>query len=313
MSFKITTLIENMPDTDEKLAYEHGFSVFIEFDGKKILFDTGQTGAFVKNAEVLGVNLSETDAVILSHGHYDHTGGVPELLKTLEKRTPLYIGKEFFAPKYKKLEDGSYKYNGNPFPKELLLGEPSLLEVNFVEEKVTWLTERMVLLKNFSRVSAFEEVNPKFFLKREEREMSTNVENGVEWNKQSTTVDQNTDKEVKASVAYEQDFFVDEIALGLVTDAGMVLIAGCSHVGIVNMLEHIKRELSVPVAAVLGGTHLVEAGEERLQKTVQAFREHGVKTIAVSHCTGENGMELLKKEFAGGFVVNNTGNILEEK
>lgn len=313
MSFKITTLIENMPDTDGKLAYEHGFSVFIEFDGKKILFDTGQTGAFVKNAEVLGVNLSETDAVILSHGHYDHTGGVPELLKTLEKRTPLYIGKEFFAPKYKKLEDGSYKYNGNPFPKELLLGEPSLLEVNFVEEKVTWLTERMVLLKNFSRVSAFEEVNPKFFLKREEREMSTNVENGVEWNKQSTTVDQNTDKEVKASVAYEQDFFVDEIALGLVTDAGMVLIAGCSHVGIVNMLEHIKRELSVPVAAVLGGTHLVEAGEERLQKTVQAFREHGVKTIAVSHCTGENGMELLKKEFAGGFVVNNTGNILEEK
>ena len=117
MSFKITTLIENMPDTEGKLAYEHGFSVFIEFDGRKILFDTGQTGAFVENAEALGVNLSETDAVILSHGHYDHTGGVPKLLKTLEKRTPLYIGKEFFASKYKKLEDVSYKYNGNPFSK----------------------------------------------------------------------------------------------------------------------------------------------------------------------------------------------------
>ncbi len=313
MNLRITTLIENMPDAEGKLAHEHGFSVFIEFDGKKLLFDTGQTGAFVKNAEALGVNLSETDAVILSHGHYDHTGGVPELLKSLGKRTPLYIGKEFFAPKYKRLEDGSYKYNGNPFPKELLLGEESLLEVNFVEENVTWLTEHIVLLKNFRRVSGFEEVNPKFFLKREEKISSTDVENVMKKLEESTTVDKNADKRTNDSEEYVQDFFVEEIALGLVTDAGLVLVAGCSHVGIVNMLEHVKRVLSVPVTAVLGGTHLIEAGEERLQKTVQAFREHGVKTIAVSHCTGENGMELLKKEFAGGFVVNNTGNILEEK
>ncbi len=278
MSLKITTLIENMPDTEEKLAFEHGFSVLVEVDGKKILFDTGQSGSFTENAEVLGIDLSEVDAVVLSHGHYDHTGGVPALLKKLQKNTPIYIGKEFFMPKYKLLEDGSYKYNGNPFEPELLTGEDSLARVYPVEADVTWISKKLVLFKNFRRVTGYEKVNPKFFVKTEQ--------------------------------GYEQDLFVDEISLGILTEAGLVLLVGCSHVGIVNILEHVKQGLDIPVAAVLGGTHLVEAGEERLQKTVHALKEYGVKTIAVSHCTGEEGMELLEQEFHDEFVVNNTGNVL---
>lgn len=97
MSLKITTLIENMADAEEKLEFEHGFSLWIETENKKILFDTGQTGAFVENAEKLGIDLSETDAVVLSHGHYDHTGGVPALCKRLQRKTPFYTGKEFFV------------------------------------------------------------------------------------------------------------------------------------------------------------------------------------------------------------------------
>lgn len=275
---KITTLIENMPDEGGKLAFEHGFSVFVEFDGKKILFDTGQSGAFVNNAKKLGIRLSEADFVVLSHGHYDHTGGVPALLKELRKKIPCYIGKEFFEPKYKLLEDDTYKYNGNPFPQELLEMEESPVELVRVEEDVTWLTEHIVLFKNFARVSGFEEVNPKFFLKEEG--------------------------------GYVQDYFVDEVALGLLTEQGLVLVAGCSHVGIVNILEHVKRVWKVPVVAVLGGTHLVEAGEERLRKTVEAFKAHGVTIVAVSHCTGEVGMELLRREFPDGFVLNNTGNVM---
>jgi len=280
MKIKITTLIENMPDNEKRLAFEHGFSVYIECEGKKILFDTGQTGDFVKNAEVLGIALEETDAVVLSHGHYDHTGGVFALLELLGKsrKIPCYVGKEFFLEKYKLLEDGSFKYNGNPFQKALLEQEKSPVELNFVEQDVTWLTKNIVLLKNFQRVTEYEQVNPKFFVKQGER--------------------------------YIQDYFPDEIALGLITEQGVVLIAGCSHVGIVNMLEHVKRILQLPVMAVLGGTHLVEAGEERLEKTVEALREYGVQQIAVSHCTGEAGMELLKREFPKEFTVNNTGNVM---
>lgn len=273
MSLKITTLIENLPDAGGKLQFEHGFSAYIEADGKRILFDTGQTGAFVKNAGALDIDLSATDAVILSHGHYDHTGGVPELLSLINKETPVYAGKEFFLPKYKRLEDGTWKYNGNPFERELLP------ELHYIEEDVTVLSENLYLFKNFARRNNFETVNPKFF--------------------------------VKTEVGFEQDLFPDEIALGLKTKQGLVLIVGCSHVGIVNILEHVKKHLNLPVAAVLGGTHLVEAGEERLQETVKEFKTHGIKTIAVSHCTGEAGMKLLQKEFPAGFVLNCTGTRLE--
>ncbi len=278
MSLKITTLIENTADSEEKLTFEHGFSVWVEAGDKRILFDTGQSGSFVENAEALGIDLSEVDVVVLSHGHYDHTGGVPALFKKLRKRTPFYIGKEFFEPKFKLLEDGSYKYNGNPFEPVLLTGEDSLARVYPVEADVTWLSKNLVLFKNFERVTAYEKVNPKFFVKTEQ--------------------------------GYEQDLFVDEISLGILTEQGLVLLVGCSHVGIVNILEHVKRALHVPVAAVLGGTHLVEAGQERLQETVRALKIYDVKTIAVSHCTGEVGMELLQQEFQEGFVLNNTGNML---
>lgn len=278
MSLKITTLIENMPDTEGRLAYEHGFSVLVEFEGKKLLFDTGQTGAFVENAKRLGIDLASLDCVVLSHGHYDHTGGVPALLTKLKKKTPFYIGKEFFSPKYKRLEDGSYHYNGNPFQKEQLTEQDATAELHFVDEDVTRISGQLVLFKNFTRITEYESVNPKFF--------------------------------VKTEAGYEQDLFSDEIALGILTEGGLVLVVGCSHVGIVNILEHVKRTLHLPVAAVLGGTHLVEADEGRLRKTAEALKAHGVKQIAVSHCTGEAGMELLKKEFRSEFILNNTGNIM---
>ena len=279
MKLKITTLIENMPDESGNLAYEHGFSVFVEFEGKRILFDTGQSGAFVKNAEALDINLSTADYVVLSHGHYDHTGGVSTLLEVLEKQTSFYMGEEFFEAKYKLLEDGSYKYNGNPFEREILEQREELVKLHYVKNGVTWLTENVVLLKGFDRVTEYEGVNPKFFIKTES--------------------------------GYEQDLFVDEIALGFLTEEGLVLLVGCSHVGIVNILEYVKQKLQIPVVAVLGGTHLVEADEERLVKTAEALKKHGVKKIAVSHCTGEVGMELLRKEFAEEFVLNNTGNVME--
>ncbi|MBQ7864310.1 MAG: MBL fold metallo-hydrolase [Lachnospiraceae bacterium] len=273
MNLKITTLIENLPDKDGKLKFEHGFSAYIEDDGMRVLFDTGQTGVFTENAKHLGIELSETDAVVLSHGHYDHTGGVPALLSIIKEETAIYAGKEFFLPKYKYLEDGTWKYNGNPFEKQ------QLPELHYISDDVTKLSENLYLLKNFARINSFETINPKYF--------------------------------VKTVTGFEQDLFPDEIALGIKTEQGLVLLVGCSHVGIVNILEHVKKHLKLPVAAVIGGTHLVEAGEERLSKTVEAFKAHGVNTIAVSHCTGEAGMELLQKEFPAGFVLNTTGNVME--
>lgn len=271
---RITTLIENMPDEEGKLLAEHGLSLHIEFDGKRILFDTGQTGDFVKNAEVLGIDLKDLDDIIISHGHYDHSGGVMTLLSEIENPIPFYVGEGFFAPKYKHLSDGTYRYNGNPFTEQELSVEKA--DLRRVTEDVTELTDKILLFKNFPAVSGFEHRNEKFVLPDGD--------------------------------AYIVDSFGEEIALGLRTSKGLVLIVGCSHVGICNILQVVSSRVEEPIYAVLGGTHLMEADEERLGKTMEVFRKFGVHCVAVSHCTGEQGIALAKETFGERFVLNNTGN-----
>lgn len=277
MELKITTLIENMPDKDGRLIAEHGLSLYIEFRGKRILFDTGQSGDFLKNARVLEKSIQNLDMIIISHGHYDHSGGVPALLDELKNVTKMYVGEGFFEKKNKLLSDGSYHYNGNPFIQADLPKEKVALES--VTEDVTFLEKDILLFKNFPRVSEFEQLNPRFFLQKGEE--------------------------------YVSDTFSEEVALGLHTEKGLVLIVGCSHVGISNILRSVSKRVQEPVYAVLGGTHLVEADEERLQKTMKAFRECGVAKVAVSHCTGEKGILQAQAEFGEGFVLNNTGNVFE--
>ena len=238
------------------------------------MFDTGQTGDFVKNAEVLGIDLKALDDIIIRHGHYDHSGGVMTLLSEIEKPLPFYVGEGFFAPKYKHLSDGTYRYNGNPFTRQELSAEK--VDLCMVTEDVTMLSKKILLFRNFPAVSGFERKNEKFVLADGD--------------------------------AYMVDAFKEEIALGLRTSKGLVLIVGCSHVGICNILQAVTARVDEPIYAVLGGTHLMEADEERLEKTMEIFRKFGVQCVAVSHCTGEQGIALAKETFGEQFVLNNTGN-----
>lgn len=271
---RITTLIENMPDDEGKLLAEHGLSLHIEFDGKRILFDTGQTGDFVKNAKDLGIDLKALDNIIISHGHYDHSGGVMTLLSETKRSLPFYVGEGFFAPKYKHLSDGTYRYNGNPFTQQEM--PERKVDLRMVTEDVTLLSDKIILFKNFPAVSGFEHKNEKFVLPEGD--------------------------------AYRVDAFEEEIALGLRTSKGLVLIVGCSHVGICNILQAVTERVDEPIYAVLGGTHLMEADEERLGKTMEVFRKFGVHCVAVSHCTGEQGIALAREVFGERFILNNTGN-----
>lgn len=277
MELKITTLIENMPGNNEKLLYEHGLSLFIEFDGKKMLFDTGKTGDYIENAKLLNIPLEKTDTLIISHGHYDHGGGVQKSLDMLKKGIIMYVGQEFFELKYKDMEDGSYKFNGIDFSENDLIR--SKIKLRKVTDDIEFISGNIVLFKNFSRSNVFEKQNPKFM--------------------------------VKKNNTMQIDDFTDEIILGLITKKGLVVVAGCSHIGIVNILTSISKRINIPIYAVLGGTHLVEADAVRISKTIEAFRNMNIKYVAVSHCTGETGIKIIKQELREGFILNNTGNIFE--
>ena len=102
---KITTLIENNPGDNEDLHFEHGLSLLLEADGKRILFDTGQSGDFITNAGILNQNLMNLDFLIISHGHYDHSGGFRKLMEGVEKYPEVIVGEEFFKPKFKRVSE----------------------------------------------------------------------------------------------------------------------------------------------------------------------------------------------------------------
>ncbi|WP_070109213.1 MBL fold metallo-hydrolase [Clostridium acetireducens] len=277
MNLKITTLIENNPSINSKLHNEHGLSLYIEIDKTKILFDTGQSGDFIENAQLLKVDLSKLNYVLLSHGHYDHSGGFRKFVDKFKKPYKLILGKGFFNSKYKTTKEGNYKYIGNAFDEEFV--NQNNIPIKYIEEDVAYITKDIMIFSNFEKYNDFESISKIFKIKQNDN--------------------------------YIPDNFHDEIVLGVKSDKGLIIILGCSHIGIVNILETIMERTNMPIYAVVGGTHLVGCDELRLNNTIKFLKEKHIKVLGLSHCTGENAMEEIKEQFGKKFVYNNTGNIIK--
>lgn len=276
MSVKITTLIENNPDQKQEFLAEHGLALYIEVDGLRILFDTGQSGNFLENAIRMNIDLNKLDYIIISHGHYDHANGLIELLAKITTKPTLIVGSEFFRKKYKLLDDGKYRYNGINFDESFISTKVPVIKVH---GECYRLSENVTIYHHFDRTNDFEVLNSKFYYQDGDQKVS--------------------------------DDFADEIALAVNSPEGLVAIVGCSHGGVVNILKTVAAKNRVPLYGVIGGTHLVEADARRINRTIAVFKEMNLKMVAVSHCTGEQGLKAVQDQMPEQFVFNNTANVIE--
>jgi len=270
---KLITLIENHPGEDKSLKAEHGFSVYIEGKETFLLFDTGQSGDFVDNAQKLNVDLEKVATLVISHGHYDHANGVPRFLKTIQHRPDFIVGEGFFKQKYRTRADQSFKANGIGFEEADIIKVGS--KIKTITEDTTIVNDEVVIYKNFPQTTDFETLSGQFYLKADEE--------------------------------FYLDEFSDEICLGLKTSEGLVLLVGCSHVGIINIVQAVSKRTTLPIIGIIGGTHLIAADEKRCDQTIQALKALPLKFLAVSHCTGDQHIEQLKEAFGERFIFNKTG------
>ena len=273
MSICITTLIENSQGEHLALKTEHGISFYIEKDGRSLLFDTGQSADFLSNAKRLGLDLDNVEYVVLSHGHYDHSGG---FLPLSEKYSgfELVMGRGFFDRKFGH-RNGSYEYLGNNF--DLNYIKSRRIPYRFVDKNLTELFEGVYVITGFPRIYEDEVVNPRFMIRR----------NG----------------------GFQPDPFDDEVLVAVDTPEGIIVLLGCSHPGMKNMLSAAAEAVDRPLFAVLGGTHMVEASQDSLEKSIDYLSKKSIHAIGVSHCTGPLGMERLSQSNPAYFH-NRTGTSL---
>jgi 7,8-dihydropterin-6-yl-methyl-4-(beta-D-ribofuranosyl)aminobenzene 5'-phosphate synthase len=266
----ITILVDNQAGPG--LTTEHGFSLWIEADDRHILFDTGQGPALPANARSLGVDLRKTDALVLSHGHYDHTGGIPHVLHVAPK-AHVYCHPGVVQPRYS-LRNGS--------PKPAHMPPESMAAIDKLSEKnLHWISEAVMLSENIGltgpipRQTTFEDTGGAFFLDPEAR---------------------------------HADPIADDLALWIKTDEGLVVCVGCCHAGIINTLTHIRHLSGVArIRAVIGGLHLLNADARRLNHTLAAMKTIPIETVIPCHCTGDRALDELEAAMGAKILRSGSG------
>ncbi len=272
MHCKCTVLCENSVLGALGFIGEHGWAVHVEAGEKNILFDTGQGLGLLHNSNLLDIDLKKLDAIVISHGHYDHTLGLPSVLQ-LVKKTDIYLHPDGFLNRYW-LKDDDCREIGIPFKKEYL----ESLGASF--RPVTELTEifdNVFLTGEVPRCSDFEPPDP--FMK-------TLTKEG----------------------AWQQDQLRDDQSMIVRSKEGLMIILGCAHAGLINILNYVSQCFpDDKIHTVFGGTHLGFADNEQFDATVEKLKAFDIKRIGASHCTGLANASKLQQVFGEKFFFAGVG------
>ena len=249
-TIRITVLVENSVYR-QGLVAEHGLAFHIQCGGRSLVFDTGQTDLAVINAESLRLPLHQLEAVVLSHGHYDHTGGVPAMLDVVPTAR-IYLHPAAFGNKFSRNQAGPARKIGmSDCVAQAIRHRTS----GFIETTArTEIMEGVFDTGEIPRATTYEDTGGAFFLDAE---------------------------------GTRPDPLVDDQALVIDLGRSVIVLLGCAHSGVVNTLEHVRHLTGEkPVSAVIGGLHLGSASEERIQQTIARLRAAQLEILAPAHCTG---------------------------
>jgi 7,8-dihydropterin-6-yl-methyl-4-(beta-D-ribofuranosyl)aminobenzene 5'-phosphate synthase len=252
----------NTPDT-AFLQAEHGVAFVIETPTAQILFDTGQSGdVLVHNAAQLGLDLHRIDALVLSHAHYDHTGGLEALLQNSRPALPLYAHPDLFRERFS-IKDG----------------QPRSIGLRIAQ---TDLAQRAVLRLSTDPV----EVVPRIWTTGE-------ITARTEFEGRSPH------HFIRVNKGWIPDPYRDDMALVLEAQSGLVVICGCCHAGLLNTLAHIRRMFdNKQIMAIVGGTHLANVDSAALERTSTVLRVTGAghsPDLYLNHCTGKRALAELNR------------------
>jgi 7,8-dihydropterin-6-yl-methyl-4-(beta-D-ribofuranosyl)aminobenzene 5'-phosphate synthase len=278
MSLKITVLCENTVAAPGLLG-EHGFAAYVETADAALLFDTGQGFALVPNSLRLQKDLRKVTQVVLSHGHFDHTGGLLAFLG-LHGPCDVVAHPDILSERFRWMPMGKEEKPvsiGIPWREAYLTSRGARFnwQTSFAE-----IVPQIYVSGEVPRTTAFETGDPKFVVAREG--------------------------------GWAPDAFLDDYSLVVKSPKGLVVLLGCAHAGLINILEHITTQTGEDrIYAILGGTHLGFSPENQLEHTISELKRFKVEQLAVSHCTGQTPIARLATEFQQGFAFAPVGFTLE--
>ncbi len=272
---KITALSENTV-AREDLGSEHGLSLYIKTPEHRLLFDMGGSGLFLKNAEKLGIDITSVEAAFLSHGHYDHGGGIPFFLRA-NPSAPVYVSRHAFDGHFGTQADGSAKYIGLP---ETIKDSERIIKLDGDAE----IFENISVLAGASGRELFSGANA--LILRSENE-----------------------KLVPDDFRHEQSLVIKD-------GENLILVAGCAHSGVVNIIRRFEEKYGREPDLVVGGFHLsspATGGSEppELLDAVAKRLLSKKSVYATCHCTGLKAYDYLKEKMgerlsylaSGGTIV----------